>query len=293
MGGWFWSMVASAWHVLVSGFDQSINRFSTSRLALSVLVAAFIFPHIRTLVKDGFKAMWPKLWKDIGLGGALVIGVWLCLIVWSSIMTIYKDHSGFVEIVRNLRYENRGLRDENTKLSGDNKMLINRQPATITRFVPPPEVEKRCWVSDYAGFPNSTVPGAVTATAAIIHCNYKIEAPFRVAVEFDRDFLLGATVFPDSGIVMGRGSGKRGRVSITEINSPSLLTGQLAIVTVYGLQSNTQKLLVEVLSPLSEQFMSGRYEFLVLKMLRLEQSEKCVTKQKRVLTVVESEAHFV
>ncbi|MGB8591118.1 MAG: hypothetical protein WCD40_07040, partial [Candidatus Acidiferrales bacterium] len=99
---------------------------------------------------------------------------------------------------------------------------------------PTPEPEKRCWLSNHFGFPNSTVQGAVTATAVILHCNHKIEAPFVVEVEFDRDFILGTTTLLDSGVVSGAGEAKRGRVYSSQINSPALLSDQIVVVTVYG-----------------------------------------------------------
>lgn len=107
-------------------------------------------------------------------------------------------------------------------------------PKVITRTLPAPEPEKKCWMSNHFGMPNSTIQGAVTATAAIMHCNYKVDAPYVVQVEFDRDFIPGATVEPDSGIIMGGGEGKKGRVYFGRTNSPALLSEQLVIVTVYG-----------------------------------------------------------
>ena len=105
MGGWFWSMLGSIWHVICRAFDQSISRFSTSNLALSVVVVAFILPHIRVWMTQGFVAMKKKIIRDIGLGGALVVGVWLCLLGWSAVMTVYKDHVSFVQMARNLKSE--------------------------------------------------------------------------------------------------------------------------------------------------------------------------------------------
>jgi hypothetical protein len=82
--------------------------------------------------------------------------------------------------------------------------------------------------------PNSTLKDAVTASAAIIHCNYKIEAPFRVTVEFDSDFIPGAMTLNDSGTWSGGGEQKQGRECISEVSYPSLLSEQLVVVTVYG-----------------------------------------------------------
>lgn len=55
-----------------------------------------------------------------------------------------------------------------------------------------------------------------------------------IQVEFDRDFLPGATDLPDSGGYMQTGEGKNGRVRWNRIMAPALLSEQLVIVTVYG-----------------------------------------------------------
>jgi hypothetical protein len=109
---------------------------------------------------------------------------------------------------------------------------INPNVRVITIGSPP--APHRCWLSNHFGLANSKIPGAVTATAAIIHCNSKVNAPLRVTVEFDRDFIPGAMVFPDAGIVLAGGQGKQDRVFIGQIGSPPLLSDQLVVVTVYG-----------------------------------------------------------
>lgn len=119
--------------------------------------------------------------------------------------------------------------------------VVNLAPPEIkvqsSTLVPVPP-EKRCWVSQHFGLPNSKVPGSVSTTAAIIRCNYTIAAPFTVQVEFDRDFIPGAIVFPDSGMINfsgGQGPGTQGRIYRSpQITSPSLVANYLAIVTVYG-----------------------------------------------------------
>jgi len=82
--------------------------------------------------------------------------------------------------------------------------------------------------------PNSTIKGAVTATAAILHCNYKVDAPFRVVVEFDRDFIPGALIMPGVGVMMGGGGQKTGKLYVSQVDSPALTSEQLVIITVYG-----------------------------------------------------------
>lgn len=91
-----------------------------------------------------------------------------------------------------------------------------------------------CWVSAHFEMPNSTIENAVTASAVIIHCNHKVEAPFRVAVEFDRDFIPGGLTLNDSGTWTGGGERKQGNVCFADVGSPSLLSDQIVVMTVYG-----------------------------------------------------------
>ncbi len=104
----------------------------------------------------------------------------------------------------------------------------------VTRTLPAPKPEERCWLSNHFGMPNSTIKGAMTASAAIIHCNHKVDAPYLVQVEFDRDFIPGAGIPLDSGVTMMGGVGKRGRIYTEQVNSPAFLSDQIFVVTVYG-----------------------------------------------------------
>jgi hypothetical protein len=136
-------------------------------------------------------------------------GLWICLFAWCVTQTVYYDHRSLLQNVDNLEAKNKEL------------------SAVL------PE-EKRCWLSNHFGMPNSKVRGAVTATAAIIHCNQKIDAPFQVTVEFDRDFIPGALVLPDTGAWTGGGGEKQGKQFVGRIIGPALLSEQLIVVTVYG-----------------------------------------------------------
>jgi hypothetical protein len=134
-------------------------------------------------------------------------------------------------------------------LVGDGYELVAKEVPDVApvRFVfnappPPAKIEitrtsirpepKQCWLANHFGMPNSTIKGAITATAAIIHCNMKVDGPIQVSVEFDSDFIPGAMVVPDTGGFMGSAF-KNGRTFIQSA-SYSLLSNQLAIVTVYG-----------------------------------------------------------
>jgi len=110
--------------------------------------------------------------------------------------------------------------------------LESKPPRTLVKQAPTQPEPKRCWLANHFGMPNSTIKGAVSATAAIIHCNVKVDAPFQVAVEFDRDFIPGSMVVPGFGGFMGSVV-KNGRTFIQSAGYP-LLSNQLAIVTVYG-----------------------------------------------------------
>jgi hypothetical protein len=143
----------------------------------------------------------------------------------------YKDQTRNLE---NVIQEKRQLSiEKNTMAQQLKDSPAPSQPRNATKTVIRDE-PRQCWVANHFGFPNSTIKGAVSATTAIIHCNYKIDAPFQIVVEFDRDFIPGATVLPSSGAVIGAGEGKQGKTYVAQINSPPLLSNHLAIVTVYG-----------------------------------------------------------
>jgi len=113
------------------------------------------------------------------------------------------------------------------------KDLQSAGPRVVTRTLPAPEPEKKCWLYNYFGMPNSRIKGAVTATAALIHCNYKIDAPYVVQIEFDRDFIPGSGI-PEGASMFTGGSGKSGKTFGARIDSPPLLSNEEFVATVYG-----------------------------------------------------------
>jgi hypothetical protein len=144
--------------------------------------------------------------------------------------------------ISNLESDNKNLKDKTFGLVGDNNALrtkLDARATVITKEVPA-QIEKQCWIAPHFGMPNSTAQGAVTATAVIVHCNYKIDAPFRVMVEFDRDFLRGAMILPSAGYSIG-GEVQNGRILIGDVQSPSLPSEQLVIATVYGVTDQYPK----------------------------------------------------
>jgi|ERR1700723_755334 len=124
-------MWGSFLHLLTRSLDQSVSYFSTSKLAVVVSIAAFVLPNVRVWISRGFRTMTKHVGRDLGLGGLLVLVVWLGLFGWSAVKIIYADHRAFVEASSALRKQ---VDDLNAKL-GD---LKSAPPKTVTRFLPTP-----------------------------------------------------------------------------------------------------------------------------------------------------------
>jgi hypothetical protein len=226
------------WKALIA--CPSLISQNWTAVGFSVVVAclAFWFEmreefHALTTWRERISAMLKKrtVWiaiKSIAYGCVL-------LFAWSVVKTIYEDHLHSVENIRALTKERDDSRGERNSLRTENESLrrqVAQKPTVITKNVTadPP---KQCWMAPHFGMPNSTIKGAATATAVILHCNYKIDAPFRVVVEFDRDFLPGGTTMPSAGMMSGN-TGTQGRIYGAEIGMPSLPADNLFILTVYG-----------------------------------------------------------
>jgi hypothetical protein len=93
---------------------------------------------------------------------------------------------------------------------------------------PPPE----CWWSNHYEYPNPYASSvARSATAVLIFCNYKIEAPWAVQVEFDRDdFFNESVVVP--GVMVGGISKKQGKTYIGGHSLPSVPAYEVISITV-------------------------------------------------------------
>jgi hypothetical protein len=184
------------------------------------------------------------------IGAGVSLTAWGLLFCWAVVRTVYSDHQSLVSANSGLAAEGKTLTTENKNLKAKLESLANTPPKIVTKTLPAHEPEKQCWLSNHFGFPNSTVKGAVTASAAILHCNYKVDAPFVVQVEFDRDFIPGALVLPGSGVMTGLSEGKQGLVFVGQVQSPALLSNQLPIVTVYGTTDQYPRALRGVVKPL-------------------------------------------
>jgi len=133
-----------------------------------------------------------------------------------------------------LQHENEDLRKAPKALSvplhdanrtGDQ---IEKHEKNLPALKPP----DRCWFGNQFEIANPTVKEAVTATAVVIHCNHKVDAPYEVLVRFDTAFIPGSVTVLDDGVLFVD-MGVEGLVLKVTMN-PSLLADQTLVVTVYG-----------------------------------------------------------
>jgi len=181
-------------------------------------------------------------WKQNLRDGVLIAGaLWLLLFVISLTRAIYISHktdggaaTRLKEERDTAREERDGFKHERDTLKRENEGFKKQGPKIVTKTLLPPPQENKCWFANYGGFPNTKIQGAVTATAVIIHCNYRVEAPYAVNIKFDRDFLVGSLIVLGGGMSMVHGPGKQGNILGAQVDVPALLPNQNIVVTVYG-----------------------------------------------------------
>src|SRR5450631_3582313 len=97
--------------------------------------------------------------------------------------------------------------------------------------------------------PDSKIVGAVTATAVIVRCNTRTEAPWKVVVDFDKDFIPGGIDQEGASAMIGVGMQKNGHACTVQMGSPPLLAERLLILTVYGPTKEYQRALTTSVEP--------------------------------------------
>lgn len=241
------------WDLLQRAKESQLSSLGTTGLAVSITGALWLSRALIKLRREIKRKGWREVrkdWKSAAKEGAIGVGltavVWCALFAWNLHKVVVSDygelHSLKSEIptVKHERDEYRKQADGIPSLQQQIDSLraqLGQKPKLVTQTVEkqvPQEVKKQCWMAPHFGMPNSAIKGAVTATAVILHCNYRVDAPLRVAIEFDRDFIPGAIVMPSSGVMMGIGTGKEGKVYLAQIGSPALPSEQVIIATVYG-----------------------------------------------------------
>jgi hypothetical protein len=194
----------------------------------------FLLYELSVVFRRGWQDMKNRWTENFLMGLGVTAFGYLILFAWSTIQTVYDNHHDSVSRWQAVVNEKNNLKAGLTERDNYITKQEGTSPVTkvVTKAAPP--IQPRCWASSHFGMPNSRVQGAVTTTAVILHCNHKVDAPFRVAVEFDRDFIPGATVLNDSGSWNGGGEEKLGKNCISDFTSPSLLSDQIVVMTVYG-----------------------------------------------------------
>lgn len=244
----FFRLFSRSWSHLMMKFSMSTTGFIALSCVLPVLVylALIAVPAFLTRnTGDGFlKNTWNRMKSSLletGISVGVVLIFWVASIGVSMAYTLYDEHQTFVETnariiqqVKDLTRERDEWKDKFEKSEKEPRAFRGqmREHSSANDAVTA-GLNERCWLSNLPGFPNSKIEGAVTANAAIIHCNHKVEAPYLIQVEFDRDFIPGATTVAD-GSLMQEGEGKNGLVRWNKIIGPALLSDQTIIVMVYG-----------------------------------------------------------
>jgi hypothetical protein len=169
-------------------------------------------------------------------GAVLTICAWVLLFIVSLTRTVYQDHRELTNQVSSSQQERDKARIERDSLKAENDTLKNKP--------------KQCWRVNHFGPPNPSIKEATGSTEVIMHCNYRIEAPFGVQLEFDSDFVPGYLIIPGAGTTIGGTGIKDGKVYKAHISLPSLLPDQVIVATVYGqTQGQYPRALQALISP--------------------------------------------
>jgi hypothetical protein len=189
----------------------------------------FIVSQLLILWSRGWAEM-KRLWREsLAIGVAAVFVGWLGLYAWSTIVTVYEDHEVLAAKAAT----------PPPKCPTCPTCSTCPPPTVTTRTVSVPtpvEEPHKCWMTNHFEFPGPRKEKVLTATTVIIHCNYRIEAPFVVRLTFAEDnFIGGDTAYlPDEGMVMGGGGFKQGRMSVAKVQSPSLPAQELVTILALG-----------------------------------------------------------
>lgn len=226
------------WNLLCKSANNTLSIGGTTALGIFCSVAAILIAYLAAVLYEwnrigrtriafkGALKSWPScLMALIGLALA-----WSGLFIWSVITIIYSDHLSLAANVVDARKQTAIVSAERDQWMGKFESLKAVPPKEIIRTT---ETEKKCWLSNHAGLATAKT-GNVTANAAIIRCNYRIEAPFTVRIRFNADFEPGNISTPDASAQFGGGLSAQGRMLIGQVDGPALAPNQLVIVTVYG-----------------------------------------------------------
>jgi len=118
-------LLAKAWANLVAGLGTTTLSVVVFTFAIPILIflAIFLYHHRRSRnraggMKDAIKGtVIPTM-----IGFAITLAAWVGLFAWSVLTTIYRDHAGLVERIRQLNRENADLK---AKLNAKPKEIVH------------------------------------------------------------------------------------------------------------------------------------------------------------------------
>jgi len=162
---------------------------------------------------------------------AIYLLAWIGLLGWSLTNTVYKDHRDLLTRIRILDADDKNLKNENQQLK--------TAPAKmVTRILPAPKPEEKCFMENIVRPGPQTVPAAKSSLETFMYCTYERKAPLALGVEYDKPPLsYGPIEFPDGRIpLIDMHTHEKSVVFI--IHSPSILPFQPFLVTAYGREND-------------------------------------------------------
>ena len=216
------------WHLLSHSWDSLVAAMGTTTLAIVVGFVGFLFILSINLVfklrKDGWKwsvmvSHFSQNLKDSAV--PTIIGnlmLWAVLFGIFVIKTVYNDHQELVGKVARLK-----------------------AAPTPTCPTCPPSVKEQphCWLSEIRGGP--ITDDSLSSDVAVMHCNFRIDAPWCASATFDKDTFSGGMAFTSNFVTPGRPE-KQGNTFKQCVSSPSIPAHDLVTVTVYGTEKDAPRL---------------------------------------------------
>jgi hypothetical protein len=242
---WLAVLREAGWQALVL-FDQNPKLLALGLLGAAVTAVLVLLFRGKEAFTEHLKANVVIVFGGAILTWALVVPYYLFVIPPSQLTQTQSQLSVSQERERAATIGRQGAEVQLQGLQGSESSqgkLIRECRQEIERLSKAPKVgtpsgtnpageAHQCWLDNHFEISNPHVKESHTATTAIIHCNYRIDAPWIVAVKFDKDFLYGNVGVPGSGVVMGGGSKQGGNIFAGEVSMPSVPANQLITVTI-------------------------------------------------------------
>lgn len=183
-------------------------------------------------------------WQTL-IPSIIYLVAWMGLLGSSLGNTVYKDHEALLTRVRNLAAENKSLKNENELLRG-------APPKMVTRTLPAPKPEEKCFMENIGRPAPQTVPDAKSSIETFIYCTYERKAPLALGIMYDKPPLrYGVIEFPDGRIPLIDMVTHEQSINFI-IHSPSILPFQPFLVTAYGRENSppiATKMVITLINP--------------------------------------------